>query len=501
MIELYTPQPAYKIYAFDRGWRVIRYTTQHLFARTDIAARWWFNQANSVRSWGASHEWYINYWAWVVIVGMWLAGGTQYISAFALAALFIGVQTLILSLWVALSCVTIGVLAAITFSYSRIYQIFFRCPNCHNDMSIPVYICPICTTEHTRLLPSIYGILSHRCKKCETKLPTLGLLGRTKVARICPHCHRPLNAGIGEGSNIHIPVVGGTSAGKTNYIVMATQEFREVYKQRYGYTTSFTDDDHERNFNADQQRLKTGRELAATPDTVPQAYNLKIEIPNTPVPKLVYLYDASGETFTSYEKVSQHEYYKYIDGIVFVIDPFAIPHYLQIHKSEVEPIRQWLRPSNLAIMQAYERMIQMFEASVKIRKRGRYPQPIAVVVTKADALNLENEIGASAAQALMARDPSVRSEADAINQLAREFLCHYQLDNFVRDLESQFSNVRYFSCSALGRLPSAMDSSEFIPIRVLEPFAWLLRRIKVIKPKHQIQTVMLHQPMTMRQRV
>lgn len=495
-MKLYTPQPAYKIYAFDRGWRVIRYTTQKLFARTDKAARWWFNQAKSVRSWGARREWFIfKYGAWVVIVGMWLAGATQYVSAFALAGLFIVLLTLGLFSWAAVSGITMGILAAITYLYLRIYRIFFRCPNCHHDMPIPIYICPKCATEHTRLWPSIYGVLHHRCKNCETKLPTLGLLGRTKVPRICPHCRHPLNAGIGEGSNIHIPVVGGRSAGKTNYIVMATHEFMDWYGPRHSYVISFTDEKHEETFNANKRSLQTGHELVETPDEVPQAYNLKIEIPGAPVPKLVYLYDASGETFTSYEKVSQHDYYKYIDGIIFVIDPFAIPDYLQIHQSEVELIRESLRPSNLGIMQVYERMIEMVEASVKIRHRGRYVQPIAVVVTKVDALNLEDEIGAPAAQALRDRDPSLRDDEEAINQLVREFLCHYQLDNFVRDLESQFSNVGYFSCSALGRLPSATDSSAFDPIRASDPFEWLLKRIKVIKSKHQGQTAMLHQPM------
>jgi len=480
-MAIYEIQPAYKIYAFDRGWRIMRYVTEHLFKRTDVAARWWFNKAQDLIRSTASKGWFIKYWVYVIVAGMWLAGATQYVSAMILAAAFLAVQAVVLSAWVGVSVVIMSLLALCTFTYGRFYRIFFRCPDCHKEMPIPTYICPKCGTEHTRLWPSIYGIIKHRCKTCDMRLPTLGPLGRNNINRICPHCRRPLNVGVGAGTNIHIPLVGGPSTGKTNYIVMATNEFKQTYETLHHYAVTFTDENHKRNFEANLQRLSHGHELLKTPDIVPQAYNLEIRAPGAWVPKFAYVYDAAGEAFNTNANTSLQEYYKYIHGVIFVIDPFAISEYRRLHQTDIELVRGSLRPSALNVMQAYERMMQMFEASIGIRKGGRYTQPIAIVMTKVDALNLEWEIGMPAAQALMAHDPSIVSEEDAISLLVRHFLYNYGLGNFVRDVESQFTNVKYFSCSALGRLPTQTDTRSFQPIRVLDPLVWLLINAKAIK--------------------
>jgi len=481
-MAIYEVQPAYKIYAFDRGWRIMQYVTENLFKRTDLAARWWFNKARNLISSTTNKGSFIKYWAYVIVGGLGLAGAAQYVSAMLLAALFLAVQAIVLSVWVGISVLIMGSLAVCTFTYSTFYRIFFRCPDCHKEMPIPTYICPKCGTEHTRLWPSIYGISAHRCKTCNTKLPTLGPLGRNKISRICPHCRRPLNVGVGAGTNIHIPLVGGPSTGKTNYIVMATNEFKQTYETLYRYQVTFTDENHKRNFEANLQRLSQGHELLKTPDIVPQAYNLDIRAPGAWVPKFAYIYDAAGEAFNTNANTSLQEYYKYIHGVIFVTDHFAIAEYRNLHKVDIELLRDSLRPSALNVMQAYERMMQMLEASIGIRKGGRYSQPIAIVVTKVDALNLEWEIGEPAAQALMAHNPSIISQEDAISILVRDFLRNYGLGNFMRDVESQFAHVKYFSCSALGRLPTQADTRSFQPIRVLDPLVWLLVNAKAIKP-------------------
>ncbi len=481
-------QPAYKIYAFDRGWRIIDYVIKNLFKRTDIAARWWFNKGKDVLAWGRLKGKFALYWAYVVMIGMAIAGGFQYVSAMILAGLFVGIQSILLSLWATLCLLIIGFLAVCTFVYGRFYRIFFRCPDCHKEMDIPTFICPRCATEHTRLWPSVYGILSHRCKTCNTKLATLRLKipglkisERDKIRRICPHCRVQMNAGIGTGTNIHVPIIGGPLAGKSNYIVMATKEFKHLYEKTYHYKITFTDSKHEREFTESVRRLSSGRELVKTPDMIAHAYNLKIQSPRSPVPKLAYIYDMAGEVYFSSENTQMQEYYKYIDGIIFVIDPFAIPDYVYYHQTEIARYQSAIRPSTLDVMQTYERMFQMFEDSVGLRKGKRFPHPIAIVVTKVDALNLEQEIGAQAAKNLMLQKPAL-TEDDAINVLVREFLCRHGLDHFVRDAEMQFSKVRYFSCSALGRMPEQLNTNPFQPLRVANSLIWLLASAKAVTP-------------------
>lgn len=488
-MALYEVQPAPKMYAFDRGWRIMRYVTENLFKRTDVAARWWFGKARDSINYGNRKSMFIKYWAYVLVVGLGLAGAAQYVSAMILAGLFLLVQSILLSIWVAICMVLIGFLAMCTFAYSRFYRIFFRCPDCHKEMSIPTFVCPRCTTEHTRLWPSIYGIFAHKCQTCGAKLPTLrlkipgmNLMERDTVTRICPHCRVQMNAGIGAGTNIHIPIIGGPSTGKSNFIVMATKEFKQNYENAHHYTIGFTDSKHELDYSENVKRLSFGHELLKTTEIVAHAYNLKIQSPKARVPKLAYIYDAAGEAFNTSENTRMQEYYKYIDGIIFVIDPFSIAGYRHMHENEIQFYQNLIRPSLLDVMQAYERMFQMFEDSVGLKKGRRFAHPIAVVVTKVDALNLEMEIGSYAARNLMAHDPSITTEQDAINILVRDFLNRYGLDHFVRDAEMQFSNIRYFSCSALGRMPVAGNSRSFVPIRVADPLIWLLARAKAIDP-------------------
>lgn len=488
MVKLFEVQPAHKMYAFDRGWRIMKYVTENLFTRTHVAARWWFSKAQDARTRSATQGTFVKYWMYVYMVGLYMAGGAQYLSAMALAALFLVLQSIALALWATLSVVVIGLLAVYTFAFSRFYRIFFRCPDCHKEMDIPTFICPTCKQQHTRLWPSIYGVVYHRCLSCNTKLPTLRtnipgvrLLDRDSLTRICPNCSREMNAGIGTGTNIHIPVVGGPSTGKSNFIVMATKEFKENYGMEHNYTITFVDSRHENDFNENMKRLSTGRELVKTTEIVARAYNLKIESQKSRVPKIAYMYDAAGEAYNTSENTTQQEYYKYIDGIIFVIDPFSVPGYRRLHQQEIQFYQNLIRPSALDVMQAYERMFSMFEDSAGLRKGRRFPHPITIVVTKVDALNLENEIGSVAAQELMQRDPAIMNESDAINVLVRNFLWQYDLDHFVRDVEMQFTQVRYFSCSALGRMPVVGDNRSFIPMRVGDPLIWLLSRAKAIE--------------------
>jgi len=119
-------------------------------------------------------------------------------------------------------------------------------------------------------------------------------------------------------------------------------------------------------------------------------------------------------------------------------------------------------------------MLAVLESSVGLERGRRFRHPIAVVITKSDALDLDHLIGHPAAQDLMRRKPAIRLEEDAIHLLVEQFLIDNQLGNLVRDLHLQFQQVRFFSCSALGRLPDESDPRPFTPVGVLAPFLWLL---------------------------
>lgn len=474
------PQPAYPLYPVDRGWRVARYVAENTFSRTAAEAESWFTRGRDYRAKSqAASDVVPKYWLLCIAGGFYLAGAAQYISAMLFVGIFLALLFTLLSLWFVAAVLLIGLLALFTKGYSIYYRAYYRCPGCHLPMDIPVFLCG-CGAEHTRLWPSLYGVLHHTCSKCDTQLPTLERNGRREIARQCPHCKRELNADIGELTNIHVPVVGGPFAGKSNFIVMATNELRRRCGETGEALVTFPDKVHEREFEASVTRLAHGRELAKTADVVPQAYTLSIRPRGSRVGKIVYLYDAAGEAYANEADTQKQIYFQYAHGVILIIDPFSIPGLRHELEERVESMRTSLRPSPLAVMGSYERMLAVLEANVGLVRNKRFPHPLSVVVTKTDALGLEDQIGAPAAAALLARDPQLGSETEAMDVLVRQFLCRYGLENFVRDVELQFEVVRFFSCSALGRMPGATDARPYVPLRVLEPLTSILGHVGVL---------------------
>ncbi|MBA3533222.1 MAG: hypothetical protein H0T73_14980 [Ardenticatenales bacterium] len=484
-MKLYEPQPAHLMYAYDGGWQVMKYVVNHVFSRTTAAARKWYAFGDP---WKTKAEYEDNkllkYWYWCIYVGAMLAGVAQYIAAMLIVAAFAIVQFLVLLSWAVVTSLGIVILAMFNSLYGFYYKIFARCPDCHEQMKIPIFVCPTCATEHTRLWPSVYGVLYHRCSTCNSKLPTLDPLGRVGLVQKCVACGRPMNKEIGRLINVHIPVIGGPSAGKSNYIVMATRQLIEEYAPPRKYTVGFSDEMHQREYTRNVQRLSSGNEMAKTTEMVPQAYNLSIKKEGERVGRIAYIYDAAGEAYLSEDNALLQSYYRYVHGIIFIIDPFSIDLQRDIHEEELKEVKDLLRPSTLKVMESYERMLRVLESSVGLKRGKRFLHPIAVVVTKADALGLDGQIGFSAAQTLM-QQRAILLEEDATSRVVEQFLVENQLGNFVRDLYLQFENVKFFSCSALGRMPDPENERPYQPDRVLAPFLWVLGELNVVKARDE----------------
>lgn len=476
-----------KLYPFDRGWRILRFVIEALRTRFSTMYNWCVHKVQHFVDVAATRHWFVRYWIYTGIVGMVIFAVILCAEMMLTASILLVLYLFSLAIWAAIDYIIIGFLALGEWIYKKFYAFFFCCPHCHKEMSLPNFRCNVCGVEQQiPLTPNLYGILSHQCESCRAALPTLDRGGRDALQRLCanPHCKRPLHEGIGKGSNIHIPLVGGIFVGKTNYMVMALNSCKNILETNHGYDLSFPDEQDQRRFENNIRQLEKGRELVKTPDSLPSAYNIIIKprqswLPK--FPKLLYMYDAQGEVFNNEGDLSRQEYYRYTKGIIFIIDPFSIPQYYHSHQAEIDSMRDLLRPSDLSVEDTYGRLKETFENYFSVLRRGgRYSQPVAVVVNKVDALHLEDEIGEPAANKLMSQSPSIRTQEEAIDFLVKEFLNRYNLGNFVREIEAHF-NVRYFSCSALGRLPVQSDTTSFQPIRVYEPLAWILKQTKAIK--------------------
>jgi hypothetical protein len=477
--KLYEPQPAVLMYPFGGGWQVMKFVQDNLFVRTQGAANFWYKIGADFKT-QAEFESNIlfKYWKWMAYGGAQIAGGVQFLAAWMFVVLFFCIQFSVLVIGMLGATLIMGLIAITNYLYGGYFKIFFRCPECHSQMNIPIYVCPNCATEHTRLWPSVYGVFNHTCSKCKKELPTLDILGRKDITQKCIECAHPMNREIGRLINIHIPVIGGPNTGKSNYIFMAVNQFIEGYAKPREIQVTFPDEKHRQNYEEYLKQLSTGKPLGKTPDIVPQAYNLAIKKRNNRIGRIIYIYDAAGEAYNVESNTILQTYYKYVHGLIFIIDPLSIDLFYREHENDIDNFKEFYRPSMLDAMDAYERMIYVLEASVGLKRGEKFKHPLAVVITKTDVLGLEDLIGRSAARELLQKDPSIRLESDAIQQLVEKFLIDYGLGNFIQDVKLQFENVSFFSCSALGRTPEPNNHQPFEPIGVLDPFLWLLGMIK-----------------------
>jgi hypothetical protein len=487
MLQQQTPvtqlEPARKLYVLGKGWTDLRASQVTLNALAQTGAQHWLGYIRPLNTANLKTGCVLIPIFYPIILFCLIMSAISYIFMILAFLLFTLFDTAFLALGAGLCLAAISVLRFINWLYISIWRINYDCPNpyCYERRPLPIFKCSHCQAEHQRLRPNIYGIWTHRCQ-CGTKLHTMERFGRRDLERICPDCQNRLNRDIGQGTNIHLSMVGGPSSGKTHFIVTALAELMNRYT---AYLFSFSEPRHKTDFEKNIQRLSQGQTLGVTPEIAPTAYTLKVKVPNVPVAKMMYIYDAGGEAYNANERTNLQSYHKHIHGILFIIDPCAISSFHLSHEAEINKISSSLSPCDSEIMQVYDRMLLMLEKKLGLRTRTRYRVPIAVVITKTDALNLEQEIGQSAAQQLLLNDHSYKTEGDAIHQLVQEFLGRYGLSNLLRNFEYQFSTVRYFSCTALGRLPRQADTRSFMPKRTLDPFVWLLMQNGVIKPANK----------------
>lgn len=318
-----------------------------------------------------------------------LAGGAA--SASALAVAFSVVFGLVLLL-VVVSATGLGLaLRSFELVSLKLRGITVECPSCHQRVTRSAYVCPHCPAQapsiHRRLVPGSLGIFRRVCR-CGNTLPTLLAGGKWKLQAYCPRdgCETLLPVKGLTAPTFHVPVVAGTGAGKTIFMmsVMASLESRSR-AQGSEYTFEFADENAKRTYVEARKALEAvsfGAIRPTVPGLAVRAFNVYVASPSART-RLLYMYDPAGERFEYSERLASFRFLGLTQGVVFIVDPFALP-----------PVRQLLDPTVLTEVQAsavapeglFTRFAQNLRESLDSPPDRKLRMPIAVVVTKADAL-------------------------------------------------------------------------------------------------------------------
>ena len=445
-------QPAEKSYVFDKAYRDVKHTFDVTWGDT-------FDSAKIKKLFSNVFLFIPNLLVFLIITAFRVVLNS--IISLLLIAVFLSVAPIVY-----IGFVTV---AFIDYCYRFFGKISNVCPYCQYKFDLPTYLCPTCGIKHTRLIPSKYGILKRKCL-CGTKLPTTFFNGRQKLEGICPKCDCSLKdkeTG-GEQIEVCIPVIGGSSAGKTCFINMAILQLEQGVASRLGYNFKYVPNGL--NEYTDIVRgMKRGCLPEKTSEMRLKYYQFYLTYKGSRLKKLVSICDVGGEIYQDQSLIGNQIGFRYADGFIIVVDPLSIIKYRSELQGKVDISTYGM--STEVIDDILSRLIITLENLHAASSKTKFKTRVAIVFTKCDIPGLDEQIGEKAVD-LYVGDHNVSRE-QASNILCEDFLQRYDESNFVNIIKSKFNTVQYFTCSSLGN----QDGKKFKSTGVEAPIIWLLKNI------------------------
>jgi hypothetical protein len=370
-----------------------------------------------------------------------------------LGAIFYGIYLVLLVLSQFLLLLPLTVLVFMNRFWLLWRRIFYTCPNRECSFrGLPIHVCPKCGKNHKKLWPNRFGLFYHPCD-CGTKLPTLNILGRKRLTRLCAACEIKLSEDIGRLPEELVALVGGPSVGKTNFLLMSTKRLMESNNGK-GIQAEIVVPRQEQELNQGIADLEAGIPPDKTKVTHTLAYLLRVKrgAGNT----LLYYYDAAGEEFSSIKKSGRHENVKHLDGLILLVDPFC----LEGLRYEAARGKKGLAASQTPFLNVVSTTIATLR-SIRFNGNQSSSIPLAVVITKADAKSVQEVLG------------DIKRELPTSEQ-CEEALIKWGARNSLQLIRQNFKTIRFFACSALGRTPREGDHRPFKEHGIWEPLQWIL---------------------------
>jgi GTPase SAR1 family protein len=332
--------------------------------------------------------------------------------------------------------------------------------------------------DKRRILPG--PLPSANCKQCFTKSYT----------HLCPECHFELLHDVGQVKQRIIAVIGGTGTGKSHLIGSFIFAMRHEVGTNINFTTRLLGDDTQKRWEEDFYKPVFVRRTVL-PGTTPADRDSRVKAPLvlrlTSKDKLLKkvvntsIFDSAGEDIASFQTLSVHiRSILYADGIIFLIDPL-----------QIESVRQQLPGITLPSPDPrshpdyiLDRLLRLFEEQGGVSARGKISVPTAIVLSKIDTLIPILDPGSMLLKASEHYRKLNLTEIHSVNTEVNHYLRKWLTQSFCDIIEQKFTSYHYFGVSALGKQHDTTGQLEVIePLRVEEPFLWLLYKKGFVKGK------------------
>jgi hypothetical protein len=296
----------------------------------------------------------------------------------------------------------IYILFSIVATFERVIMLFRGfftvCPNCHHRVHLPVYFCDNdnCKTQHPYLIPSSFGIFHHTCR-CGQELPCTLFTNRGRLLAKCPKCVTILTREHTESRKQFIPIIGGTQVGKSAYLFSLSRHLIEVTAPSLGMKADFMDE-HQKNV---YQHVTNSMDEYGTPPNktmqiLPRAFDILFQreaptfFQRNSKDLALYFYDPAGEAFLDVDQLVPHQFLGYLSGIILLVDPFA---FAEVQVRYPSLMSENLMPSSMDVTDIVTRLINAMERDFNLKPGDKVKVPLAVVINKVDAFDLEDIIG------------------------------------------------------------------------------------------------------------
>lgn len=273
--------------------------------------------------------------------------------------------------------------------------------------------------------------------------------------------------------SIIIPVVNVSNNDEMTTAVYEVLEEQGIFEDISDDGITWTDSDTEEKDHAlAMKSLNQGVRLMKTELNSLTAYQLMLKLPNEKIGRRIYVYDISGEMFSSSSDVQNNLAYSYANGFIFIIDPLTLNQFAMDVEDKVD--LNAYGASSKDFDDILNIMLINLEKMFGLKDKDTLKRNLAVVINKVDIPTLEEKIGETAAQQYLAENAKTcKSYMDARDAVCRNFLEEYGAGNFVRTAEAKFKTVRYFTCSALGH---NHEGQPYEGKNVVDPVMWLLQQ-------------------------
>lgn len=312
--------------------------------------------------------------------------------------------------------------------------------------------------------------------------------------RVCPKCHNNLPITAGKAPSNIISIVGASQVGKSVYMTSLIHTLQNTTANNFNAACMPLNAEISRKFrdNYEAPLFERGDLLDSTQKEKRQEpfifqFIFKDE---SQAPLMLVFFDVAGEGMVDRDYLDLYaSHIKNSAGILFLVDPLQIrtirdKMMINIGDTPGEFTARYDEPRDV--------VITLFESFIGHQEKSKTDIPTAFVLTKSDMLHsLKEEDGeyiktnSNVFNNVAHRKHLNLTEFENINGEIRRFI--QKVDRPFKDaIDVYFTNTAYFAVSALGSNPVNQRIGGVVnPIRVDEPFIWLLYQLDYIEGREE----------------